>query len=100
MTSKYLGNAYYKERITKYGKLRMENLQNSLSPLALQEINTERKHYGPSSFDTGPAHRHVLLPSKPQRPRCAGFIVLGSSHAPQTPVPPGETALTCHSPRG
>lgn len=46
----------------------MEKLQNSLCPLALQETNTERKHSGSSSYDTGPSHRHILLLPKPQRP--------------------------------
>lgn len=39
----------------------MEKLQNIASPLALQEINAERRHCGPTSLDGGASDRHILL---------------------------------------
>lgn len=63
ITSEYLENVTGRKIITNYSKLKMEKLQNIASPLALQEINAERRHCGPgpTSLDGGASDRHILL---------------------------------------
>lgn len=61
ITSEYLENVTGRKIITNYSELKMEKLQNIASPLALQEINTERRHCGPTSLDGGASDRHILL---------------------------------------